>query len=145
MHHICNVIGVNSLERSKMVECGMSTIDDFIRQNDRTTERHNDRTTERQKEKTERLNRLNGGMAGLYLPTTYTYGRKAKIMFGTRKNSRTTLPTYHIYYRQRNRYVPERFMVHTDGHIRTTTTTTTTTTLNLLYIQADRACGTGFS
>ena len=30
MHHICNVIGVNSLERSKMVECGMSTIDDFM-------------------------------------------------------------------------------------------------------------------
>ncbi len=32
-------------------------------------------------------------------------------MFGTRKNSRTTLPTYHIYYTQRNRYLPERLMV----------------------------------
>ena len=43
---------------------------------DRTTERQNDRMTERQKEKTEWLNRLNGRMAGLYLPTTYTVERQ---------------------------------------------------------------------
>ena len=38
VHHICNVFGVNSLERSKMVECGMSTIDDFMAINEHLNE-----------------------------------------------------------------------------------------------------------
>ena len=38
VHHTRNVIRVNSLERSKMVECGMSTIDEFMAINEDSNE-----------------------------------------------------------------------------------------------------------
>jgi hypothetical protein len=38
VHHICNMIGVNSLSRRKMVECGMSTIDALFDINEDTNE-----------------------------------------------------------------------------------------------------------
>ena len=38
VHHICNVIRVNYLTRSKIVECGMSTIDALLAINEDTNE-----------------------------------------------------------------------------------------------------------
>jgi len=58
------------------------------------TDRQTDRTTERR-----------------YLPERSTY-LPHLIDSGIGAKWRESLPTYHICYRQRNRYLPERFMVH---------------------------------
>ena len=71
-------------------------------QNDRTTELQNDRMTERQNDRTtEGKNRTAESAKwrdGRTLPTYHIYGRKAKIMFGTRRRilEQRYLPTTFI-------------------------------------------------